>query len=286
MTQFAAKLMVYFRSRQKMGITTFRDAARRRLDLYLITTPFEIGNEKMLESLVRRRQDTTLRSLSVSAFFAAFVATALPHTVFAQETQPPSTVPTPTAPGDTQPPATTTPPPTTPAAATTTPATAPPSDDGPHHKRFTFGPEVGVYFPSNGKVQDAFGTAWFNFGLGIGDVQQVKNGGHLQFDFSVLAQTRGDKQIYIAPVGVSYQYGLGSKGTTGPYVGASANFVLTQLRDDDAHIVTRIRGTGGGSVFIGTSFGPRAYVQARYYGMGAIRGFNFSGFNIGTGVRF
>ena len=243
----------------------------------------------MLHSPVRRSGSSLLSATFATVLLTAFVAT-LPCAAHAQET------PAQPAPGDPTPPVTPTPDPTaTPAAAAapatqTTPATTTPTTDTapskPAHHRLVFGPEIGVYFPTSSKTQSAFGDAWYNFGLGLGAIQQTRSGGRFQLDFSYITQARNDKRVDIAPIGVSYRYGIGHSTTTGPYVGVSADEFLTQIRNDSAHIVSRIRGTGGGSVFIGTTFSERGYVQARYYELGSIRGYDFSGMNISTGYRF
>jgi hypothetical protein len=90
----------------------------------------------------------------------------------------------------------------------------------------------------------------------------------------------------MAPVGVSYRRALSQNVAFGPYIGASADLFLTQIRDDSDGIISRVRGAGGGSVFIGTRFSHSAYVQARYFLVSDVRGFDLSGVNLTTGYRF
>ncbi len=234
----------------------------------------------MLQSFALRRGGAPLpfaftsTLLTVGALTLALAA-SLSGTAHAQET-PTTQTPTTPAPVEQAAPA--------PQAASTTPA----SEDEPKKKRFVFGPEVGVYFPSSSKTQRAFGSSWFTYGIGFGAIQETRSGGRVQVDFSYLSHSKGGSRIDIAPIGVSYRYGLGhgARTETGPYIGVSGDLFLTQIREDDAHIVSRIRGTGGGTAFIGTTFGQRANVQARYYELGSIRGYNFSGMNLSAGYRF
>ena len=164
---------------------------------------------------------------------------------------------------------------------------APPPPQPAHRSRFfQFGPEAGVYLPTASKTRSAFGSDWFNIGLGVGGIQRARYGGQVQFDFGLYGTAKSDRRILIAPIGLTYRRALTKSRSVGPYAGVSADADLTQLRSDSEGIRSRIRGTPGGSVFIGTTLQDRAYLQARYFGMGKIRGYDFSGLNLSAGFRF
>ena len=193
----------------------------------------------------------------LAIFALGFVAPA----AFAQEAPPPEETPAPPA------------------------DTLPPPSRAAQKRGFSIGPEVGVFLPSSGTTRDAFGNAWFNYGLGFGVIQSSDRKGRVNFDFNLLGNSRGVNRAYIAPIGVSYRRAL-SDGASRPYIGASANIVPTYLRADNYGVPSRLRVTGGGSVFAGYTFRSAAYLQARYYGTGNSAGFNFSGLSLAAGFRF
>ena len=230
--------------------------------------------------------------LLVAATSAALACGIAPITVFAQAQAPdPGTVTQPlvvnTAP---LPPPTNAPIQTAPPTDNTAPTNAtaaPPADPGEHKSsRIRFGPELGAYLPTNSRTRSTFGSTWVNVGLGIGGIPRARAGGRVEFDLGLYGTSKRDRAILVAPIGVSYRRALGTGINGGPYAGASADLFLTQLRSDSEGIRSRIRGTGGGSVFLGTTFEERAYVQARYFLLGKIRGYDLSGLNLSTGYRF
>ena len=168
---------------------------------------------------------------------------------------------------------------------------APPADNTPPaqndapRKRLTIGPQIGVFLPSSGTTRDAFGDAWFNYGVGFGVLETANRKGRVSFDFNLLGNTRGSNRAYVAPLGVSYRRAF-SDGASRPFVGASANLVPTYLRADNYGVPSRLRFTGGGSVFAGYTFNQTASVQVRYYAIGKSAGFNLSGLSLSAGLRF
>jgi hypothetical protein len=213
-------------------------------------------------------------------------AAAITPGAFAQDTTAPVAPATPpiTTTAPLPPPATTEPVPADTSPKSGTKAAS--SGNTDNSRRFSFGPEVGVYLPTNSKTRSAFGSTWFNIGLGIGGIPQASHSGRLQFDLGLLGTSKADRQILIAPIGLSYIHALSQSTDGGPYAGISGDVFLTQLRSDSEGILSRIRGTAGGSAFVGTAFGQRGYIQARYYLLGNIRGYNLSGLNLSTGYRF
>jgi hypothetical protein len=162
-------------------------------------------------------------------------------------------------------------------------STATSSSSSSHH--FYIGPEVGVFFPS-GKLSSRFGSSWFSIGLGLGSITPASTSGQLGLDVSLLSRTGSDTHAYIAPVGLQYRVGLAKGGSTIPYAGVSADLVLADIRSAQDHAHSGLMETGGGSVFLGTSLGPQAYVEARYLALGSVQGFNLSGFDLTAGLRF
>lgn len=161
-------------------------------------------------------------------------------------------------------------------------------------RRFTFGPNFGLYLPTSGKTRDAFGESWTNIGFGVGQVRTARRGGVLSFDFAFINNNRGSgRRAFLAPVGVSYRGSFvdpedenGNVRSIIPYYGASAGLYLANLDSDKYDVDTDLSVGGGGSALVGVAFQRRAFLEARYHAVSRIRGFDLSGLNIALGLRF
>lgn len=176
--------------------------------------------------------------------------------------------------------------PVTPPGGPATPTGTPDDGTTKKKKRFSFGPEVGAYIPTSGKTRDAFGDTWYNYGIGFGAVQSADAKGKFQFDLNLLGGNRNGNRSYLAPIGASYRRALSTSKSSSPYVGASLDVVPTYLKAPSYGVHSRLRFTGGGSVFAGFTFSESAYLQARYYAVGKSAGFDLSGLSLGAGFRF
>jgi hypothetical protein len=163
-------------------------------------------------------------------------------------------------------------------------------------KRPLLGLNLGVYLPTNGKARDAFGPNFFNIGFGLGRFRTPTDKGAFGFDFSIIANrsvfSGGDNRAVLIPLGVVYARRMtpatSDVEATGwtPYVGASANLIVSNLRSDKYDVESKWRAGAGGSVFIGGVWKGTYSIQARYYGMTSVEGLNLSGLNLTTGFRF
>ena len=163
-------------------------------------------------------------------------------------------------------------------------------------RRPLLGLNLGVYIPTSDKARDAFGSTFFNFGIGIGRFRTPSDKGAVGFDFSIIANRSvfggGDNRAILIPLGVSYVRRLtpptSEELATGwtPYFGASANLIVSNLRSDRDNIESKWRAGAGGSLFIGAVWKGQYSIQARYYGMTSVEGLNLSGLNLTTGFRF
>jgi hypothetical protein len=197
---------------------------------------------------------------------------------FAQPPIPPAQVPQPPEP--------------TPAPTQEPPVPDPASEPQPaepQRERFRIGPELGYYLPSDSKAQDAFGSGIFNIGFGLGSIKFAREMGEFNFDLNFITARRTGSRLFMAPVGVAYRRSLTHITSTRqivPYVGASANLFLVDIRADDYNVGGGLRTGAGASIFAGLNFGQSAYLQARYYGFSKIAGFQLSGTNLSLGFRF
>lgn len=154
-------------------------------------------------------------------------------------------------------------------------------------KRLLFGPQVGIYTPTSQATRERFGGSWTNIGIGLGDVAAPKESGELSVDFNILSSRAAQAEAWIAPIGLVYRKSSPESLKTRPYFGASADYLLSNLRSN--YTIDKIPSgwrTGvGGSFFGGVTVGNRFYVEGRYYTFTKVRGFDLSGTNIAIGWR-
>ena len=211
--------------------------------------------------------------MALSRYFAVVPLLLLAGAASAQQTAPPAPRPLETPP----------PPP-----AVLQPGPPPATKTEAPRKRIRFGPQVGVYLPTNGRTQDRFGKTWTNIGIGIGSISDIHRSGRLALDINFISNSRNSKEkIFLAPIGLAYSVGLGNQtAAAAAYAGVSADLVVASLRSDQDKLPTRTSATGGASVFLGTRFSESGYAEVRYNGIGKIRGFDLSGINLSAGFRF
>lgn len=163
--------------------------------------------------------------------------------------------------------------------------------------RLYIGPQIGVFLPTAGLTRDRFGSDWTNVGFGLGPVEPPRERGVLNLDFTFLTSrskvfSSGGQSLrsraLVIPVGVEYRRGIGADGAPGPrpYVGASLGGVVANLESRIDGISSTWRGAVAGSIFTGVVFSRHGYLEAHYYVMDRILGFDFSGLNLAAGYRF
>ncbi len=152
--------------------------------------------------------------------------------------------------------------------------------------RIHFGPEAGLYLPSSSKASNRFGDTWFSIGVGFGAVKKVERRGRISPDFDLFYQTHNSNHAFFLPVGVSYKRAFPRSGRLVPFVGASLNGVITDIRSDQDGIQSRYRPAYGGSLFAGTNYGRHAFFEARYFAFTRVRSIDLSGLNLKAGYRF
>ncbi|WP_125205900.1 hypothetical protein [Capsulimonas corticalis] len=173
----------------------------------------------------------------------------------------------------------------------------PPQEDGAdqpstkkQRKLPPIGVNLGIFTPTSGHSRDTFGGSWTKIGLGVGGVKSALSQGKLSFDLSIYSNKSGDNHAFLAPIGIEYRRALRAFDPTHrpafiPYAGATLNIVATELCVPTEDIHSRTRFTEGGSIFLGATVGKRVFVEARYLGIGKVRGLDLSGFNFDLGVR-
>jgi hypothetical protein len=168
----------------------------------------------------------------------------------------------------------------------------------PPVRKNTFGLQLGTYTPGNLAVKSKFGDSWSGVGLGFGPIYAPQVTRKVNSDITVISTKRKFTAATLIPIGISYRQSLtplnmeklgeGIWPTSGTYVGGSLNIVAGQLRSNLAgdNFANGWKTTTGASVYVGHVFSEKLSVEARYYGMGKLQGFDFSGTSISAGFRF
>jgi hypothetical protein len=173
----------------------------------------------------------------------------------------------------------------------------PPPPPPTRRPRLRVGPEIGFFLPTDDKTRARFGSTWVTFGIGFGSVlSRAQSEGQFLLDLDVYTRSRSGNRAVIVPIGVQYRRSLiGGVGGSGgdlagkssfvPYVGASANLVVVDLRVPDEDIdSTRV--TAGAGLALGAMVGEAGYAEARYLLTGRTLGYDTSGFTVSVGLRF
>lgn len=181
----------------------------------------------------------------------------------------------------------------------------PPAEPAPKPRPHLYlGPDIGVFIPTSGRTRNAFGGSWFDFGLGLGPIAHLSENGRFAPDLHFITQAANGNRMFFGLVGVEYRRPFGvrfphpeQQGGGGaepvlhrpdwvPYVGASADLMVGQLRDVSVGEHSVVHSGGSGSLFIGINFRDHAFFEARYREDTVIETFDLSGFSLNAGYRF
>jgi hypothetical protein len=182
----------------------------------------------------------------------------------------------------------------TPAAqpgADTTPGTTQtePTPTPQKKRRFQLGPEFGVFQLLDSRTKNRFGGTKWSIGLGFTPIGRPTSKGQLSPDFRLMSFKRGNNKALWAPIGAKYTKSLVAEPETAryvPYAGAALGVVPARIKAPDDGVDENFKVGFGGSVFVGSLIGPKAYVELRLFGTTRIAGYNFSGVGLGGGFRF
>jgi hypothetical protein len=160
-------------------------------------------------------------------------------------------------------------------------ADAPPPPPKEKKKRLLIGPEYGSWRPTDARVRKLFGSTWQNIGIGFGEVSAPRDKGELQPGLRIVRASGGENRITLVPVGVTWRKGF---GTGGSYLGLSGNALFGRL--EGPTLSGKWKTGAGGALFLGQSFGKKAYFEAGYSAYGKLEGYDVSGWNLSAGFRF
>lgn len=172
--------------------------------------------------------------------------------------------------------------------ATPTPTPSPETTvEAPAKKRRGFRPgvEVGFFRFNSSATGDTFGGNGISISPAFGVIRAATRRGSVRPDFGLnISRSNGNTLVFL-PIGARYILGLSDK-TNQPYIGASLNAVPAYTKIETLNLGGKFELAVGGSAFAGYNFGDRFNVEARYFQISKVRGFDLSHFEFAAGVRF
>lgn len=167
----------------------------------------------------------------------------------------------------------------------------PPVPDAPkpaHRKiRWAFKPSAGIYSPVNEVVKKRFGSSWAMIGLGVDIWDDNRDQSRLQFYADSISRRTGDDSVFLFPIGAKFTRRMNSSRVLSPYIGATLGLCIADIKVPSQQISTGIRSAGvSESIFGGINVGVNSKIEASYHIFPSIKGYDFSGLNIGITMQF
>ncbi len=154
-----------------------------------------------------------------------------------------------------------------------------------HHSAFRPGVEVGFFHFNSSATGDTFGGNGISISPAFGSIRAATKHGDIRSDFGLKFSRSNSNTLVFLPLGARYVLGLSEK-TNQPYIGASLNAVPAYTKIETANLGGKFEVAVGGSAFAGYNFGDRFNIEARYFQISKVRGFDLSHFEVSAGARF
>jgi hypothetical protein len=153
------------------------------------------------------------------------------------------------------------------------------------------GPELGVFFPTSGKLREALGNSWISFGAGTLRTSQTSERRRLALDWETVSQSKSGSKVFMGAVSYGYVIPLGDAGETFGIQRGQSNFQpYAALRAGASYIDFAVNTNGGresgkrlglnANAELGVLVGDRLRVAARYDIFPSHNGLNFSGLTL------
>ncbi len=165
-------------------------------------------------------------------------------------------------------------------------APAAPADQPKNDKRrLTILPAVNVYFPSDSKTTNRFGDSWTSLGFALAYQSENMDPRKIELRLDGMAQNSNTTSAYIFPIGMGINTILSSSKTATTYAGITANAYIAKLESVPDNVDTGWKIKPGASALIGANIGSKFNVQASYYFVPKLGGFDLSGLNVSAHIR-
>lgn len=150
---------------------------------------------------------------------------------------------------------------------------------------FRPGLEVGYFRFDSSRTSGTFGGNGISISPAFGSFRSGTRRGVTQLDFGVNISQSNSNTLVLVPIGVRYTKAL-SDGLNRPYIGASVDGVPAYSKIETLGLNGKVSFAAGASAFAGVNFSRRFNLEARFFAVSKVRGFDPSHFQIAAGVRF
>lgn len=145
-----------------------------------------------------------------------------------------------------------------------------------------FGPSVGIFFPTDGKLRDALGDSWFSFGASRVKIDPYAKQ-NVGFDWNAFSKDSNGSRVFMfaATIGSTMPFAKPGEKVR-PYFAVRGGLSYIDYAVDTAPL-TRVNGKRigfNGNAEIGVNIGDRMNVSARYDLFPEYDGLRFSGFSL------
>lgn len=150
---------------------------------------------------------------------------------------------------------------------------------------FRPGVEVGYLRFSSRQTSDTFGNNGISISPAFGSFASGTRQGITKPDFGLSVSQANGNTLVLVPLGERYTKAL-SEGGSSPYIGASLDVVPAYSRIQTQNLGGKVSFAAGGSAFAGINLGSRFNIEARYFALSKMRGYDLSHFRLAAGLRF
>ena len=159
-------------------------------------------------------------------------------------------------------------------------------------KLFFLSPTIDWYFPTSGKVRDAFGSAWMGFGVSLNmeafgwQESSLKIGGVKFFPYmGYFHADEGDNDAYIIPLGLETRWTLREQDDMRFYLGLGLSGYGVKFDDRSAGVDSGWKAAFGGRVLLGMDVTRWLNIHAAYNAITDVSGYDFGGFSAGAKIK-
>lgn len=156
---------------------------------------------------------------------------------------------------------------------------------------FFLSPSYSWYFPTSGKVKNAFGNSWDGFGVvlnmeSFGWSAKLSETLRLHPYFGFYHSDKGRNDAYLIPIGLEARWQREEIGVMRPYLGLGLAGYAVNLEDKGANVDTGWRGAFGGRIMVGADVTKWLNIQASYNVVSDVKDYDLSGFGIQAKINF
>lgn len=152
-------------------------------------------------------------------------------------------------------------------------------------RRLVLMPSFNSFSPSDSKTQSRFGSTWRGIGLAVAYKTKNMDPRKIEFRLDGIAERSNLTSAYVFPIGFGVNKILSSSESVTTYAGLTANLYVAKLKSVQDNVDTGWQFRAGAGALVGANLGKRVNVQACYYLIPELGGFNLSGFNVSAHLQ-